>query len=309
MSRHQRTLRRPEKSGSGKAIPLLLALGLLAICLPGLAQEEGEKEAIFRGVGIHIKLRGAWITFSGGDIDKGTAGMYDRMVAEVTSGGFELAANDKKNFRSGYELTGDVVYYFTPAIGIGLGGSLVRSHQESTCLFHWPDSRFDYRLTGLPEVRVLSLRLGLFYALPISRLLSFCVSAGPEYHFADYDYSGTLTTPYSESALVQETDARKLGIYGSLSLEIRMNRRLAFIIEAFGRYAKISGFEGKEVSYEWLGGQSTTINEQGTLYFYKEGGYSRLDIIPAGTAGGQAAREAVFDLSGVSLQAGFNFKF
>ena len=307
MPKDQRDKRRPETAGLNKAVVLLVFLGLFLICLPGLAQEEEEEE--FKGVGIHLKLRGAWVTFSGGDIDRGTAGMYDRQIAEITSAGFEPGKNGKESFRTGYELTGDIVYNFTPRIGIGVGGSLVRGHQESSLLFHWPGSPYEYRLMGLPEMKILSLRLGLFYAIPLNRLLTVCVSAGPEYHFADYKYGGNLTTPYSASSLTHRTKARQLGIQGGLGLEIRMNERLAFIIEAFGRYAKISGFEGKEETYEWSGGHSSTVVEQGTIFFIEGEGYPRLDIPSSGAPGGQGAREAVFDLTGVSLQAGLNFKF
>ena len=307
MPKDQRDKRRPGTAGLNIAAALFVFLGLLFICLPGRAQDEEDEE--FKGVGIHLKLRGAWVTFSGGDIDKGTAGMYDQQVAEIASAGFELGTNGKKSFRTGYELTGDIVYYFTPRIGIGVGGSLVRAHQESSLLFHWPDSPYEYRLMSLPEIKILSIRLGLFYAIPLNRLLTICVSAGPEYFFADYKYGGNLTTPYSASSLTHRTKARQLGIQGGLDLEIRMNQRLAFIIEAFGRYAKISGFEGKEETYQWSGGHSSTVEDHGIIFFIEGEEYPRLDIPSAGEPGGQGVRKAVFDLTGVSLQAGLNFKF
>jgi hypothetical protein len=289
------------------AVALFVVLGLLLISLPGRAQEEEEEE--FKGVGIHLKLRGAWVAFSGGDIDKGTAGMYDRQVAEIVSAGFELGKNVKKSFRTGYELTGDIVYYITPRIGIGVGGSLVRAHQQSVLLFHWPGSPYDYRMMGLPEIKILSLRLGVFYVIPLNRLLAISVSAGPEYYFADYKYGGNSTTPYSAYSLTHRAKARQLGIHGGLGLEIRMNQRLAFIIEALGRYAKISGFEGKEETYQWSGGYSSTVEEHGIIFFIEGEEYPRLDIPSAGAPGGQGARKAVLDLTGVSLQAGLNFKF
>jgi len=307
MPRHQKLVKVPLNRGLYKALLFFLFLGLFLICLPGQAQEEEEEE--FKGVGIHLKLRGARISFSGGDITNGTAGLYDRQVAEIASAGFELGANGKRPFRIGYEMTGDIIYHFTPRIGIGVGGSLVRAHKESSLLFHWPGSLYEYRLMSLPEIKIFSIRLGLFYAIPLGRLLTICLSAGPEYHFAAYKYGGNLTTPYSASSLTHRAEARQLGIQGGLGLEIRMNQRLAFIIEVFGRYAKISGFEGKEETYEWSGGHSSTVEDNGIILFIEGEQYPRLDIPSAGEPGGQGAREAVFDLSGVSLQAGLNFKF
>jgi hypothetical protein len=285
----------------------LFVLGLLFFCLPGWTQEEEEGE--FKGAGVHIKLKGAWVTFAGGDIDKGTSGMQDRHVAEVVAAGFELRENNKKSFRNGYEMGGEIVYYFTPRIGFGVGANLFRGHRDSTSLFHWPGSLNDYRLTVLPEAKILSFRLGVFYAIPLHRLLTVCLSAGPEYHFVEYEYGGSLTTPYYSTSIMQTTDGRTLGLFGGLGVELRMNRRLAFCIEALGRYAKISGFEGKEATYEWSGGQSSTISDQGTLYYLEEEGYPRLDIPSAGTPDGQNVRKAVFNFSGISFRAGLNFKF
>jgi len=307
MSRGKRTARKPGCQSLDKAFLLRLVIGLLLICLCGWAQEEEEEE--FKGVGIQVKLKGAWTTFAGGDIDEGTAGMYDRQAAEIVSAGFELGTNDKKPFHNGYELTGDVVYYFTSRIGLGVGASLIRAHQESTLLFHWPDSLYDYRLTGLPETKVLSLRLGLFYTIPLNRLLAISVRVGPEYYFVDFQHGGSTTTPNYANSIVQRVDARQLGLHGGLGLEIRMNRRLAFCIEVLGRYARISGFDGQELIYEWSGGQSTDVQDQGTLYFFEGEEFPRLDIPSAGAPGGQGSREAVFDLSGFSLQAGLNFRF
>ena len=309
MSKHQKSNGKPGQPGSDKAILLSLLLGLLLVCLPGWTQEEDEEETEFQGLGLHVKLRGAWVAFAGGDMDKGPAGYYDRQVVEILTAGFKLGKSEKNPFRNGYEIAGDFVYYLGPRIGLGVGGSLVRAQEESSTFFHWPESTFDYRMTGLPEIKVISIRLGLFYLIPINGLLALSVSAGPEYHMANFKYSGTLTTPFWAGSLVQRVDAKKLGLHGGIALEIRMNRRLAFCLEASGRYAKISGFEGKEATYEWAGGQSVTVQDEGTLYYTEEDGYPHLDIPSAGASPGQNARKAVFDFSGVSLRAGLNFKF
>ena len=309
MSKHPKTSAKPGRHGRDRAILLSLLLGLLLVCLPGWTQEEDEEEGEFQGLGLHVKLKGAYVAFAAGDMEKGTAGFYDRQVVEILSAGFELGTSDKNSFRNGYELAGDIIYYFTPRIGVGVGGSLVRAQEESSTFFHWPESTFDYRMTGLPEIKIISVRLGVYYLIPLNRLLTVTVSAGPEYHIADFKYGGSLTTPYYAGSLVQRVDARKLGLHGGIALEVRMNRRLAFCLEALGRYAKISGFEGKEAAYEWTEGGSFTVQDEGTLYYTEEDGYPHLDIPSAGAPGGQNARKAVFDFSGVSLRAGLNFKF
>jgi len=309
MSKQRNAPGTPGRHGRGPAIFFSLFLGLFLVFLPGWTQEEDEEEGEFQGLGLHVRLKGAYVAFAGGDMDKGTAGFYDRQVVEIVSAGFEVGKSDRKAFHNGYELAGDIVYYLTPRIGLGVGGSLVRAQEESSTFFHWPGSTFDYRMTGLPEIKVISIRLGVYYLIPLNRLLALTVSAGPEYHIADFEYGGSLTTPFWAGSLVQTVDARKLGLHGGIALEIRMNRRLAFCLEALGRYAKISGFEGREAAYEWSGGISDTVEDRGTLYYTEDDGYPHLDIPSAGAPGGQNSRKAVFDFSGVSLRAGLNFKF
>lgn len=307
MPRYQKSVKMRGTQGLDKSILLLLFLGLSLICLPGWAQEEEEEE--FKGVGINFRLRGGAVLFGGGDLDKGTAGMFDRIIRDITAYGFVLGENERKPFSSGYELGGDLVYYFSPRIGVGVGGSLVRGHKETSVLFHAQGSPYDYRVTSNPELKVLSLRLGLFLALPLNHLLTVCASAGPAWHFAEFKHTENVPLPGSEEARHLEGKAGHWGVHGGLGLEIRMNRRLAFILEAQARYARISGFEGKERSTVWEGGLSKEFGEDGTLYFLEGEDYPRLHIIQGQPDAALQAREAVFDFSGLSLTAGLNFKF
>jgi hypothetical protein len=293
--------------GLDKVVMFLLILGLSLICLPGWAQEEEVEE--FKGAGIHVRLRGGWAMFAGGDLETGTSGRYDRILGELTASGLEISRQVKKPFRSGYEMGGDIVYYFTPSLGAGLGGSILSGHIESSIMFNWPGSLLDYSMTSVPELKVLSLRLGLFLSFPLNHLLTFCASAGPAWYFAEFRYTGDVIVPGDEDALHQDGKANNWGVQGGLGLEIRMNRRLAFILEAQGRYAKISGFEGTERAFGWQGGQSQTVNEDGSLYFIEGEDYPRLDIIQGQPDSALQARKAVLDFSGLSLQAGLNFKF
>jgi hypothetical protein len=289
------------------AVLFLLFLGVSLLYLPGRAQEEEEEE--FKGVGIHLRLHGGWAMFSGGDLKKGTAGMYDRIAAGLSASGYELREQVKKSFTSGYELGGDIVYYFTPRLGVGLGGGFVRGHKSNSILFNLPGGLGDYMMTAVPELKLFSLRLGLFLSLPLNRWLTFCASAGPAWHSAEFRYTGSVTTPVYVDSIHQEGKASRWGAQGGIGLEIRMNPRLAFILEARGRYAKISGFEGSEVTDRLEGNRSVTRIEKGALYIIENEEYPRLDIIEGQLPGDLRGRKAEFDFSGVSLRAGLNFKF
>jgi hypothetical protein len=167
----------------------------------------------------------------------------------------------------------------------------------------------NYTMVGAPKMDILSLRLGLFYTLPLSRLLTVCLNAGPAHYFADFQYGRSFNTTTDTDSLLQKVKARDWGLEGGVGLEIRMNQRLAFILEAQGRYAKISGFEGKEEIYRVIGGPVSSTVENGTLLYVEGEEHPRLDIFPAGPPAGITAKQAVLNLTGLSLQAGLNFKF
>lgn len=295
------------KKGPDRSVPFMLILGILLAYFPGRAQEEEAEE--FKRVGIDLRLYGAWITFSGGDLAEGTAGMCDRSAADLSASGFELTENEKDSFTSGFEMGGDIVYWFVPRLGVGFGGSLARSDKVNSILFNWPGRLEDYRMTGVPELKVYSVRVGLFLSLPLNRRLTFCANAGPAWHSAELRYTGNVQTPVSIDSIHQEATASHWGVQGGIGLEIRLNQRLNLILSALRRYAVISGFEGKEVTDYWKDSQSVTVYESGTLYLIEGEECPRLDVIQGPLPGGIQARKARLDFSGLCLQAGLNFKF
>jgi hypothetical protein len=284
---------------------LFLLLGILLSGLP--AQEEDEEVVEFKGVGIHVRVNGGYTLLSGGDFNTGIQGMYDWGRQSIVSAGYTLGESDERPLRSGYELGGDIVYYFAGRLGIGAGGTLARVNKTNTQFFSFGPHDFAMRVA--PQIDILSFRLGLFYVLPINRLLTVCFNVGPAYYSVDYKYSGNIQEANYTYALSQRAKAKDWGVQGGIGLEIRMNQRLGFIIEAQGRYAKISGFDGEEQLYEYLGGPISKSGKNGTLYYLEEEGYPRLGIFPEAPVEGFNSREAVFDFTGVSFRAGLNFKF
>ncbi|MDH4270863.1 MAG: outer membrane beta-barrel protein [Candidatus Aminicenantes bacterium] len=293
----------------GPKVALLLFL-LLGVLLSGLpAQDEDEEVVEFKGVGIHVRLGGGYSLLSGGDFHTGIQGMYDWGVQSIVSAGLTLGKSDERPLRSGYELGGDIVYYFAGRLGIGAGGTLARVNKMNKQLFSYGADPHDWAMRAVPQIDILSFRLGLFYALPINRLLTVCFNVGPAYYSVDYKYSGSIQEANYTYGLSQRAKAKDWGIQGGLGLEIRMNQRMGFIIEAQGRYAKISGFDGKEELYEFLGGPISKSEKNGFLYYLQEEGFPRLEVFPEAASAGPNAREAVFDFSGISFRAGLNFKF
>jgi hypothetical protein len=283
---------------------------LLGISLSGLpAQEEDEEEVVFKGVGLHVRLGGGYSLLSGGDFKTGIQGMYDQSCQLISSAGFTLGKSDERPLNSGYELGGDLVYYFAGRFGIGAGGTLTRVNKINEQLFRYGTVLLDHALRIVPRTDIITLRVGAFYAIPLNRLVTVCLNAGPALYAVDFGCSWSYEMGGYAYQVSQTVKAKGWGAQGGIGLEIRMNARLAFILEAQARYARISGFEGTERLYEYIGGQSSTSDTTGTLYYLKKEGFPRLEVFSEAPATGLDGDEAVFDFSGISLRAGLNFKF
>jgi hypothetical protein len=308
MSNSEKPVRVPGVPVQKAAVFLFLLLGILLSGLP--AQEEDEEEAVvFKGIGLHVRLGGGYSLFSGGDFKTGIQGMYDLGGHRIVSAGYTLGTREKHLFSSGYELGGDLVYYFAGRLGIGVGGTLTRVNKTNEQLFRLGAVLLDYPMRVVPHTDIFSLRIGVFYAIPLNSLLTACFNAGPAFYSADYKCNWGAQTPGYAYSVSQRAKAKEWGVQGGIGLEVRMNERLAFILEAQGRFAKISGFEGEESLYENLGGPVFTSDTTGTLYYVEKEGFPRLEVFPAAPAVGLDGHEAVFDFSGISLRAGLNFKF
>ncbi len=284
---------------------------MLAILLSGLiAQEEDEEEeVVFKGAGIHIRLGGGFTLLSGGDFATGIKGMYDGLSQSTVSAGYTIRKSDYIPFRSGFEFGGDIVYYFAGRLGIGAGGSWARVNRINEEIYRLGSDTHEFGMTTVPEMNILSFRLGVFYALPVNRLLTVCLNAGPAYYSADYKYSANVLAAAYRYIFTQTGKGRAWGFQGGIGLEIRMNMRLSFILEAQGRYARISGFEGRDQLEEVLGGPIIREDKAGTLYYLEKEGFPGLEAFSDPPTEGFNIREAVLDFSGVSFRGGLNFKF
>jgi hypothetical protein len=289
------------------AVFLFLLLGTSLSGLP--AQEDDEEEAVFKGIGLHVRLGGGYSLLSGGDFKTGIQGMYDQSRQLISSAGFTLGKSNERPLNSGYELGGDFVYYFAGRFGIGAGATLTRVNKINEQLFRLGTILLDHALRIVPRTDIITLRLGAFYAVPVNRLVTVCLNAGPALYSVDYGCSCSYEMGGYAYQVSQTVKAKDWGAQGGIGLEIRMNARLAFILETQARYARISGFEGTERLYEHIGGQSFTSDTTGTLYYVEKEGFPRLEVFSEAPAVGLDGHEAVFDFSGISLRAGLNFKF
>jgi len=275
---------------------------------PDFWEEEPE---FFKGIGLRVKLSGGLSFFNAGDIDKGTRSFFDSTSYFLSSEGYTL---DKKieSIHTAYDVSGDIVLYVKPQLGIGLGVSYIYAHGTNLIIVSGGNIPLNVQIGSRPEISTVPIRLGLFFTLPIHRLFSISFNSGTSFYLTKYSYS--LYTDWKDlKNIFQTATARNLGFHGGIGLEVSLNQRAVFFIEGQGRYAKISNFKGKEIVTEWSVTQSyigyVHSEENGTLYYLENDKYSYLAIREEEPSGFKTIRKATFDLSGFSLRVGFIVKF
>jgi hypothetical protein len=271
----------------------------------GFYEEPAEE---FHGLGFTLKLAAGLSLFSGGDFYRGAAGMFDSNADAFISSGYTEESRKTKSFRSGFEAGGDIIYHFSPRLGIGLGMDYIFARAESLFVFHGHDA-IAFKLWSTPWINAFSVKLGLFYSLPVAPWLTVCLNGGPALFLVKYNYNRNVVIPGAADDFYQQASAQRIGFRGGLGLEIHLNKRAAVLLEAQGRYARITDFEGSEKFSHEVSGWPTIREEQGFLYYVEGERYAELAILSDENANGQNARKAVLDFTGISLLAGLRFRF
>jgi hypothetical protein len=268
-----------------------------------------EEAVYFRGIGLTFKFAGGLDYFSGGDITKGTRGMYDSAAETLSAMGY-IAQKNLEFFSSGYDLSADAIYDFSDRLGLGLGMSLIRFSETNTANDFSAPGVLAADLQSKPDINIVQIRLGLYYRILFYRLLSIVLNGGPSLYLTEYSYGMTSTIAgLWRDKVNQSANATTIGFYGGFELEARISPKAALFLECQGKYARISGLKGTEIRELWENGLTTDVNTTGTLYYIEGGAHPKLSFLNAAPSGSGNARQAVFDFSGVCVRAGFKIRF
>lgn len=254
-----------------------------------------------------LKISGGVGYFFGGDIDKGIRGLFDATADFLSSAGYTL---DKRteSFHTALDMSVDIIFYVKPQFGIGLGTGLIRANKTNLLIVMGQEILLEYQIGIIPKVSAIPIRLGLFFILPINRSFSISFNGGTSLYLAKYSYN--LASLWdSMDNIYQSANAKGFGLHAGIGLDIKMNQRVAFVIEGQGRYAKISNFKGKETKKEVVGRDYVYSEENGTLYYLDDGEHPYLAILKEEPSGIKTTRKALFDLGGFTLRAGLIIKF
>jgi len=240
---------------------------------------------------------------SGGDLNDGSQGLadYRSYILAVQPQG------QAKPAHLSYILGGELTLALSSHFSLGIGVDYFLGERQS--LVEFPEGPSSETLTTHPKMQAVPLRLAISY-YPVR---NFYAKIGVEYYLAKCAYYYRFERAGSWEEWRGEATAQDFGILAGLGFEFELTPSFNFIIEATVRYARISGFKGRDRSKDSTG---TDHIEEGTLYFYQvqtagEDSYPLLFIREDTPTEANVfdPREAVINFSGLSLKTGFKIKF
>jgi hypothetical protein len=240
---------------------------------------------------------------SGGDLNDGSQGLVDyhsNILAVQPQG-------QAKPAHLSYILGVELNLALSSRFSMGIGVDYFLGERQSVVEF--PDDPASETLTTHPKIQAVPLRLAISY-YPFR---NFYTKIGVEYYFAKCAYYYRFQRVGSWEEWRGEATAQDFGILAGFGLDFELTPSFNFIIEATVRYARISGFKGKDRSKY---STDTDHIEEGTLYFYQvqTAGEDYFPLLfirksPPTEADVFNPREAVINFSGLSLKTGFKIKF
>jgi hypothetical protein len=295
----EKEAKKPEEEKKIKEIPLPKPV-ITPPSQPVVTPPPPSKPAKFP-FGLVFSGGGSFI--SGGDLNYGSQGLADYRSHVLAT----QPRGEAKPAHLSYLFGGELNLALSSHLSLGIGADYFLGERES--LIEFPEDPSSETITVHPRMQAVPLRLALsFYPAR-----NFYAKIGLEYYLAKCAYYYRFQRVGSWEEWRGEATAQNFGILAGLGFEIELNSSFNFIVEATVRYARISGFKGRNRSKDSTGAYHL---EEGTLYFYRvrtAGGESYPFVFILEDRPTEAnifdPREAVINFSGLSLKTGFKIKF
>jgi len=280
-------------------------LGVFSVVLLMLVLLSGPVEAQGR---FGFKAYGGLNYLMGGDLNKGIVGWSDTLINMFEA----MSAYGSGEFlpvHLGMNFGGELLFQFSPSIGVGLGVGYIQATKTSEPFALIPAAGAPV-VTWKSNVSAIPITATFYYFLPTSSNLKFFLSVGLGYYLAkvDFDHSFWFLLPVNWEA---RTTGGGLGFHGGLGLEFALSPMFGIVAEVKGRYAAFSNFEGS-VDWVWPAVPALNATFEGPLWItdYSLLGLATEPILwiselePAGNPS-----KAKVDFSGFSFTAGFVVRF
>ena len=239
-----------------------------------------------------------------GDLNNGTEGLADLYAYQLGAAADQGAGTLHSAFQFGGEFIFPLARQFYVCAGLDYYAG------TSATVISYPQGLGAATLNVTPEFRAIPVKIGLvFYPM---EFVYFKLGAAYTFARAAYTYR------FSQGSFWQnwtgEATGGALGFFGAVGVDLRITGTFAVIIEAAGQSLSVSGLSGSGTFQDST--LSAPVTETGKLYSY-DGQSTPVNSFPlvflrdkTPSEGGVAnAREAVLDLSGLSIKAGIKITF
>ena len=258
---------------------------------------------------IELKISGGISYLSGTDYDASDWGWdYLRKITMENQGG--TYAWEQNSLAWGWEIGGEILLNLSSrfALSGGVGYISGTSTSKGTTALEGITTinETDFKAWAVP------VTVGIEYFLPLSSKSRLSLGVGVGYYFAHFSRNYV-----SEDVGIYRIDADftgsagDIGFHGGIGFEYDLSNTVAVVIEGFGRYAKISGFEG---SRERIDSNDWTDSWEGK-YYYSDRQHSSGKLLPRVNLSDPSsienainARDYESDFSGFTIRIGLKIK-
>lgn len=247
---------------------LLLFAALAFLASPGFSQS------------FSFNLYGGLSYAGGGDLTKGVKGEGDLLGAD-----YDISGTFKVPYL-GMDFGGEIVYYFGPKLGIGLGVGYFRHAKESAVSYDIGPVGIKQTLS--PKFKVIPITANLHYLLTLGPRVRIDLSAGAGYYLTTLDWENRMDieimgfSDYFDYTF--KSTKGTIGFQGGVGLEVKIAAKLALVWTVLGRYASLSELKG-----DW------TDKGEGDLFSYSEAGSGHYAWYYDLKYGGKTYSQVIFD--------------
>ncbi len=258
-----------------------------------------------------LNLSGGISHLSGTDTEANSKGRdYLSKISTEAAGGTFSSERDSLDW--GWEIAGEIVFNLNSRVALSGGVGYITGKYSSTRMSSL--GGVTTRTSGVDQkLKAVPVTVEICYFLPVSINSRLSLVAGAGYYFASFSSSGYREndTPYWINTDTTGSGG-DIGFQGGIGFEYSVSKNIAVVIEGFGRYAKISGFEGTRDQYDSNDWSDST---EGKHYYFEQAAstgewISLTSFGPEPPSGEDIrnVRDFEIDFSGFTIRAGLKIK-
>jgi hypothetical protein len=259
------------------------------------------------GLDLHFKISGGYAYLKLSEVHRSLHGWAEwKKIEAKENKNWQVLEENVRNMHSGINLEGELLFFITPRLSVGLGAGYLYSDVNETKAEVTVERPAGTLNQVFPmTVSAYPVTLSGYYFVPLRNNLRLFFRGGFGFVWAKYvnrEGRKVLTAKNYNYFELQKASASGSIAIGGFGLMYDSDIGVRFFIEGTARLAKIQGFSGEN-----------ELAIKGTLYYYEE--YSsdldfwqaRAKIMAEKPSGPdfRSVSEAVVDFSGFSAKIGF----